>query len=260
MKNFISRILNSKLVQQYSSLPEVRRKARFKLLNRYAKKNDLQIYRHNLIWYRDEDFLKAQAKSITGVPDDRCFILLDLARKTRAISGDIAECGSRFGRSATFMLTGRGPASEKTLFVFDSFEGLSEPTAEDRLEGGEAYWSKGDILAPVEIIKENLKEYPNVQIMQGWIPARFPEVADRAFSLVHIDVDLHQPTLDSLEFFYPRMTAGGFIVCDDYGSEHCPGAKRAFDEFFADKPETVLHLTTGQCVVAILETSRAARA
>jgi hypothetical protein len=260
MKNFLSRLLSSKLVQQYSSSPEVRRRARFKLLKRYAKKNDFQIYKNNLIWYRDQDFRRARAKAITGVPDDRCFMLLDLARKTRGVPGDIAECGSRFGRSASFILTGRGGGSEKTLFVFDSFEGLSEPTAKDRLEGGESYWSKGDILAPIEIIKENLKEYPNVQLMQGWIPARFPELADRSFSLVHIDVDLHQPTLDSLEFFYPRMTAGGYIVCDDYGSENCPGAKRAFDEFFADKPETILHLTSGQCVVAILGTSRSARA
>lgn len=244
-------MLSTKFIQQYSPSPALRRVARYRILKRFAKRNDFQIYKNNLIWTQDSDFLKAKAKGIAGIPDDRCFTLLELSRKSRAVEGDIAECGVRFGRSASFILTGCGQATEKSLFLFDSFEGLSEPTAADNLDDGQAYWKKGDISAPVDMVLENLKDYRKVQIMKGWIPDRFAEVADRSFSLVHIDVDLYQPTLDSLAFFYPRMAKGGFIVCDDYGSENCPGAKRAFDEFFQDKPQTLLHLTTGQCVVAM---------
>ena len=50
-------------------------------------------------------------------------------------------------------------------------------------------------------------------------------------------------------FFYPRLNPGGIMICDDYGSAHCPGAKRATDEFFADKPERVISLPTGQSMV-----------
>ncbi|HXF53348.1 MAG TPA: TylF/MycF/NovP-related O-methyltransferase [Hyphomicrobiaceae bacterium] len=71
----------------------------------------------------------------------------------------------------------------------------------------------------------------------------------RDFAVVHIDVDLYQPTRDSLAFFYSRMSPGGFIVCDDYGSALCPGAKRACDEFMADKPEKIIRLTSGQCLI-----------
>ena len=38
-------------------------------------------------------------------------------------------------------------------------------------------------------------------LLKGWIPSRFEEVKDKNFSFVHIDVDLYQPTLDSLNFF-----------------------------------------------------------
>jgi hypothetical protein len=72
-------------------------------------------------------------------------------------------------------------------------------------------------------------------------------VEDRRFKLVHIDVDLYQPTRDSVEFFYPRMVPGGVILCDDYGSTRCPGARRAMDEFFFEKPEgPVVDLLNGQ--------------
>jgi hypothetical protein len=73
-------------------------------------------------------------------------------------------------------------------------------------------------------------------------------VADITFSFVHLDVDLYQPTHDSLAFFYPRMVTGGIIVCDDYGFDSCPGAKKALDDFFRDKEE-IINVPTGQAFV-----------
>ena len=62
---------------------------------------------------------------------------------------------------------------------------------------------------------------------------------------MHIDVNLYQPTLDSLAFFYPRMQHGGIVVCDDYGFSTCPGATRAVQEFLADAPEKMVALPVG---------------
>src|SRR5437879_4756651 len=81
---------------------------------------------------------------------------------------------------------------------------------------------------------------------KGWLPEKFQEVKDRRFSFVHIDVDLYQPTLDSLAFFYPRTTSGGIILSDDYAFITCPGQKKAMDSFFSDKPEEIVALPTGQ--------------
>jgi len=90
-----------------------------------------------------------------------------------------------------------------------------------------------------------LAEFPGVSLLAGWIPERFPAVADRRFAFVHIDVDLYEPTRDSLAFFYPRMSAGGIVVCDDYGFTSCPGATRAVDEYLADRPEKMIALSCG---------------
>jgi hypothetical protein len=83
----------------------------------------------------------------------------------------------------------------------------------------------------------------------GWIPHTFAAVEDRRFALVHIDVDLHAPTHDALVFFFERLEPNGIVVCDDYGSAYCPGARKAFDEFFADRPESIIELPTGQALV-----------
>ena len=49
---------------------------------------------------------------------------------------------------------------------------------------------------------------------------------------MHIDVSLYEPTLKSLEFFFPRLVDGGIIICDDYNSQQLNGVKKAWDEFF----------------------------
>jgi hypothetical protein len=60
-----------------------------------------------------------------------------------------------------------------------------------------------------------------------------------------VDVDLYEPTRDSIRFFYDRLNPGGILVCDDYLFMTCPGATEAIDEFLADKPEKMLGLPGG---------------
>ena len=72
---------------------------------------------------------------------------------------------------------------------------------------------------------------------------------DDKISFAHIDVDIYRSTLDCCTFIYPRLSPGGFIICDDYGFPSCPGARTAIDEFFANKPEVPLVLPTGQAVI-----------
>jgi O-methyltransferase len=62
---------------------------------------------------------------------------------------------------------------------------------------------------------------------------------------VHIDVDIYEPTRDSMAFFYPRLNDGGIIICDDYGFKSYPGATKAVDEFLRDKPEKMVALNDG---------------
>lgn len=176
---------------------------------------------------------------------ERKYATYNLAKSTLQLSGDMAECGTYNGATAYIMALARQSVEKRRrLYLFDSFEGLSAPGPRDG-----SYWRAGAFAVGEDACRANLSPFEDVHILPGWIPGRFAEVADRRFCFVHVDVDLYQPTKDSIEFFYPRLQPGAMLVCDDYGFETCPGARQAMDEYFRGRPEQIIHLPTGQGVV-----------
>ncbi len=210
------------------------------------------MYNKNLSWINDSEFIKAwdefPARRSSEIHDRR-FSLYYLAKSIREIAGDTVECGV-FEGASSFIILKSIEQKSKIHHIFDSFEGLSGLNEQDSVKNERTFkWKKSDLSVPEDVVRGNLYKYNNVRYYKGWIPEKFNEVMDKKFSLVHIDVDLFQPTYDSVDFFYERMTAGGIIVCDDYGFESCPGAHKAMDLYFKKKPEKVIHLTTGQGIV-----------
>ena len=209
----------------------------------------------HMVW-RDQPFWKkAQTDHghVPGIPDLRLYFLQSLIRSLANVPGDIAECGVRHGKSALYMISAMEEEQRqaRTVFLFDSFEGLSDPipgrdqmdTVVDANTGKRLF----DIGGPKQVMERF--EGKNVEIKTGWIPDRFGEIEDRKFALVHVDVDLYQPTKDTIEFFYSRLDPFGAMICDDYGSGSYPGAREAMDEFFADKPENIVELPQGQSFI-----------
>lgn len=178
--------------------------------------------------------------------EERKYALKELAKSLTNVDGDIAECGSYVGVSAWFIAN---ELPNVDFYLFDSFEGLSSPGSFDTAPTGMQQWRKGDMQTSEDVLNKNLQEFNSIHIMKGWIPDRFAEVDHARFRLVHIDVDLYQPTLESLRFFYDRVNPGGMIVMDDYGFNNCPGAFKAANEFMKDKPEHIIHLPTGQGLI-----------
>ena len=146
-----------------------------------------------------------------------------------------------FRGATSYLICAANRGTKKQHHVFDSFAGLSEPGSGD----GE-YWKAGDLEVDEETVRQNLADFPAVRLYRGWIPERFAEVEDRRFSFVHIDVDLRQPTEDSVRFFYPRLERGGILVVDDYGFATCPGATEAVDRFLEDRQERMLALPAAE--------------
>jgi len=214
----------------------------FRLGNRY------------LTWHKDEEFSKvysevASGPSSSNIPE-RKFVLYSIAKSIQGVPGDIAETGVYIGESSYLMMKA-SEATEKCFYGFDSFEGLSEPDNNDWIPDGYIFkWGKHDLSVPEDIARRNLTSFEGrFSLLKGWIPDRFHEVDSKRFSLVHIDVDLYQPTLDSIQFFWQRINVGGVLLCDDYGFETCPGARKAMDDFFGGLNLSVIHLPTGQGVV-----------
>ena len=128
-------------------------------------------------------------------------------------------------------------------YIFDSFEGLSCPAKCDK-----DYWKKGDLKTSINVLVYNLKPFESsidYTIYPGWIPDQFANLESSRISFLHIDVDIYQPTRDSVDFFYSRMAKGGVMLFDDYGFLTCPGASAAVDEFFSDKIEKIFEIPCG---------------
>lgn len=193
-------------------------------------------------WWHDDAFTRYLARfgEAAGFNADRRLMVHELIRLTEGVPGDTAECGVYQGAGSYVICAANAKDPDRSHHIFDSFAGLSEPSDQD----GE-HWTAGNLAFGLAGVRENLSEFERVHYYQGWIPERFPEVSDRRFSFVHIDVDLAEPTRDSIEFFYPLMNPGGIIVCDDYGFTTCPGATRAIDDFLAGRDEKMIRLSGG---------------
>lgn len=172
---------------------------------------------------------------------DRFFLLLREFEQALDLQGSIAECGCFRGLSS-FLLCSRLRRHDAAFDgsghrIFDSFQGLSAPGIEDSLEKANSAAphaldvQAGRFAAPLEQVKRALAPFPGIAFFPGWIPDAFPR-DDARYRFVHVDVDLYQPTRDSLEYFWPRLVPGARMVCDDY---NWPGARRAVDEFCAAK-------------------------
>ncbi len=199
-----------------------------------------------LDWMADEAFerylrLTGASGGLKSINAGRHWMVYQLLRLTEKVPGDTVECGVYRGASSYLICSFIArSAFAKNHHMFDSFEGLSAPTPQESI-----YWREHDLKIEFSETARLLSRFKDIHYYKGWIPDRFGEVADRKFSFLHIDVDLYEPTRDSIAFFYPRMNAGAIIVCDDYGSSTCPGATKAMDEYLQDKPEKMVMLSDG---------------
>lgn len=175
---------------------------------------------------------------------DRKYNLKELLKQVNNLPGDIVECGVYKGASAILMCEAAKLKQNTTVYLFDSFEGLSKPESVDG-----RYWEEGRFEIDLKELSNNLRGYNNYKIYQGWIPNKFYHVNSKNFKFIHIDVDLYSPTLNSLEFFYPRLNHGGLILLDDYGFYSCPGAKRAVDQFCSENGIEVSTISSGQGLI-----------
>ena len=149
------------------------------------------------------------------------------------IEGDIVELGVYKGYTAKLF---HHYMPERKLHLFDTFEGFSERSvaAESENTGHKisgAHFSDTSLDAVQNYISQ---KNDNVFFYKGYFPETIPEnFGDIKFAFVHLDADLYEPIFEGLKFFYPRMTQNGMIVVHDFNA--WPGARKAVDDFFADK-------------------------
>lgn len=189
----------------------------------------------------------------TMTSPERLFGLIEAVRhvERHRVPGAIVECGVYKGGSmmaAALTLLREGTA-DRDLYLFDTFEGMPPPTAEDvDLHGNSAVEEfdrrrDGEWLAcSLERVREAVLStgYPaeRVHLVQGPVEDTLPERAPEGIAVLRLDTDWYASTRHELEHLYPRLASRGVLIVDDYG--HFRGARKAVDEYLEGLGAAVL--------------------
>jgi hypothetical protein len=151
------------------------------------------------------------------------------------VAGDLVECGVARGGSAALMgLTLRAlGARDRGLYLFDTFEGLPCPTANDPDYDRAIEWvgkCRGELDEVWQLFRE-LRLPSECRFIKGLFQDTLPASSVGPIAVLHIDGDWYDSTYCCLTHFYDRVSSGGIVQIDDYGDWQ--GARKAVDDFLA---------------------------
>jgi O-methyltransferase len=139
------------------------------------------------------------------------------------VPGDLIEAGAWRGGAGILMrgiLRARG-ITDRDVWVADSFAGLPAPDADSHPADAGADWHEWSRLVVTRSeVEANYRRYglldDRVRFLEGWFSETLPTVADRTWSVIRMDGDMYGSTMDTLTNLYSGLSAGGFIIVDDY--------------------------------------------
>lgn len=204
----------------------------------------------------DEDMIETieRVRPYTITSSDRLAGLIQAVEHVvhAELRGAIVECGVWRGGSmmAAALTLRRLEAEDRDLHLFDTFAGMSEPTAADVTapaiteDDARTTWnamqradSNAWCYANLDEVELNLARtgYPaaRIHLVKGKVEDTIPSRAPSEIAVLRLDTDWYESTAHELEQLYPRLCAGGVLIIDDYG--HWSGARKAVDEYFGDQ-------------------------
>jgi O-methyltransferase len=182
------------------------------------------------------------------------------------IPGDIVECGVwRGGSMMAAALTLLAEGEERTLWLYDTFQGMPPPTAIDRAakyhgkpaklilaesDQSSNYWA----ISQIDEVRANLEStrYPPhlIKYIAGKVEDTIPHETPKQIALLRLDTDWYESTKWELVQLYPLLAIGGILILDDYG--FWEGARKATDEYIFDsRAALLLHRIDGGGRIAI---------
>ena len=162
------------------------------------------------------------------------------------IDGDMVECGVwRGGCSIAIARTLKKLGSDKKVYLFDTFEGMTEPTSLDKTAFGDTdaikkfnKFQKDShnewCYASLQDVKTCFIEYDLIDkaiFVKGDVKKTLHDLTNlpSKIALLRLDTDWYESTKIELQTLYPRLQSKGVLMVDDYG--HWDGARRAVDEY-----------------------------
>jgi O-methyltransferase len=186
----------------------------------------------------------AYAQTMIGVKRLRSLRRCVQTVLSERVPGDLIEAGTWRGGAAIMMrgiLKANG-IEDRIVWAADSFTGVPEPDPVRYPADAEDLNHTADALAvSLDRVKDNFDRYGlldgQVRFLEGLFKDTLPTVRDRSWSLVRLDGDLYESTLDGLTNLYPGLSVGGYVIIDDYGWDNCRQAVEDFRrEHAIDEP------------------------
>lgn len=237
-----------------------------RFVQRALKAFDLRLVRLSSPSFDDvsetERKLYGEVSEFTMTSPEAVFALTSAVRYVvdAAVPGAIVESGvwrggSMMAVARTLQDVGR---TDIPLYLFDTFEGMPEPTEEDVLWTGatakellateagksaELLWAA----ASLDDVRQTMQHtgYPThlVHYVEGRVQDTVPANAPESISVLRLDTDWYESSKHELEHLYPRLSAGGVLILDDYG--WWSGVRKATDEYFEAHPPAPLLVRVG---------------
>ena len=168
------------------------------------------------------------------------------------IPGDFVECGVAAGSQVAAMAYAcQMFGSENKIHLFDSFEGIPLAGVHDTEQPGiggithnvnvaseTLLVSSGITVHSLENVKLNMRRWgihpDRLAYHKGWFQHTLPHAADeiQKISLLRLDGDLYESTKVCLEYLYPKVSKGGYVVIDDFGT--LDGCRKAVLDYLAE--------------------------
>ena len=147
------------------------------------------------------------------------------------IPGDLLEAGVWRGGTCIFM---RGMlkvygVTDRKVWVCDSFKGLPIPNlTKYPADRKSMFFLARSLAVSLETVRANFAKYEllddQVVISQGWFKDTLPTLPVEQLSVLRLDGDMYESTMDTLSSLYPKLSKGGYVIIDDYAIPACRSA------------------------------------
>jgi O-methyltransferase len=179
----------------------------------------------------------------------RVYIVCWLANMVKNLPGDFVECGVNTGAYSRAVIEyTQFNKLQKTFYLLDTYEGLVAEQISDAEKKAGIDFYLGNYPNVYEQVKKTFEPFP-VKIIKGAVPATLPECTAEKICYLSIDMNVKEPEIAAIHYFWDKVVKGGVIILDDYGFPLHIEQKKAFDEFAAAKGIDILSLPTGQAII-----------
>jgi O-methyltransferase len=181
----------------------------------------------------------------------RIHVALWAAAHAVTLAGDFVECGVNTGITSLAVCEYIDfNATRKNFWLFDTFQGIpleqvtERERALGRLDENAAWFSEC-----YELAKANFSAFPRAHLVRGTVPDTLADVDIGDVAYLSLDMNIAEPEIAALEFFWPKLVTGAPVLLDDYGWTGYRPQKEAIDDWAATHHVEVLTLPTGQGLI-----------